>query len=337
MKRRKGFTLVELLVVIAIIALLMSLLMPALAKVKQIANRMMCASNLAGIGKAMMIYANDYDGDYPCAAGRTAIWTNTGMIEKWASLDPTSAGPYGPPQNPNAWKATITCDLYLLVKYSEVPTKQFVCKGDIGTKPFSLTEGIPAIPATQMPTFKFEDAWDFGQGSTADPQPGKYCSYSYSMQHRFASTLRNPVSSTSNSACPVAADRNPYLDKNARPDVDGRLLDAEAVGDKPRWEGTRIYDPKGYLNSFAHQREGQNVLFNDTHVLFMKTPDCGIKNDNIWKCWPVTTNNAPPATDQLRQFGEENYYNILKGTGIGGPLSEADAYLVNEFQGKFVN
>jgi prepilin-type N-terminal cleavage/methylation domain-containing protein len=52
--KKKGFTLVELLVVIAIIALLMGILMPALARVRQIAFRMVCGTNLSGIGKAML-------------------------------------------------------------------------------------------------------------------------------------------------------------------------------------------------------------------------------------------------------------------------------------------
>ena len=70
--KRQGFTLVELLVVIAIIALLMGILMPALARVRQLAFRLTCGTNLSGIGKAMLIYANDYDNELPRAGGKDA-------------------------------------------------------------------------------------------------------------------------------------------------------------------------------------------------------------------------------------------------------------------------
>ena len=56
---RPGFTLVELLVVVAVIALLLSMLAPALGKAKVYANTAICQTNLNNIGRAAMLYAAD--------------------------------------------------------------------------------------------------------------------------------------------------------------------------------------------------------------------------------------------------------------------------------------
>ncbi|HVS72961.1 MAG TPA: prepilin-type N-terminal cleavage/methylation domain-containing protein [Phycisphaerae bacterium] len=70
MKRRAGFTLIELLVVVAIIALLISILLPSLARARDQAKKTACASNLHQLGIALSTYAGEFENNLPPETGR---------------------------------------------------------------------------------------------------------------------------------------------------------------------------------------------------------------------------------------------------------------------------
>jgi prepilin-type N-terminal cleavage/methylation domain-containing protein len=325
--KRKGFTLVELLVVIAIIALLMGLLMPALARVRQIAYRMMCGSNLSGIGKAMLVYANDNDELFPMAGNREATWSDQGKLDDFANqLRQKAYGGKGA-------GVTITSSHYLLVKYADVTPSQFVCKGDVGTKIWRVSEVSGLPPEVDDDT----DVWDFG-GDSGDNEvwPGQRCTYTYHMPYYFQQgqkgLINYPIIAVSNPGSPVSSDRNPYLDNNAMSYIDGCNPEE---GEPPTWiqasEGVAEHydDPDLTGNSACHQREGQNVLFNDQHVEFCRYPNVGISKDNIWKCWEQTT---PPDDAEERELGTVPYNNLFKNGSSSqvAPQAEKDAFLIGD-------
>ncbi len=65
--KRQGFTLVELLVVIGIIAVLISILLPSLARAREQAQRANCAANMRTLGQVAVAFSNDHKGRLPAA------------------------------------------------------------------------------------------------------------------------------------------------------------------------------------------------------------------------------------------------------------------------------
>jgi prepilin-type N-terminal cleavage/methylation domain-containing protein len=122
---RSGFTLIELLVVIAIIAILMALLLPAVQKVREAANKMLCGSNIRQIAIAAHNYHNDFNKLPPGFIGQSP-----------------QAEAFGAAQNTNQW---IGC-LAMLLPYMEQ---------DAIYKQFRTTAGVTPVAPANQPGFDF--------------------------------------------------------------------------------------------------------------------------------------------------------------------------------------
>jgi type II secretory pathway pseudopilin PulG len=297
--KRRSLTLAELVVVVAVMTFLAGVLMPGLRSPRERAIRLVCQTNLRGIGKGMIAFAAGNGGVFPRAGGPGATWTPYGTIHSWygrpnfsedeafdiirdASGEITVPG-----------EATITSSFYLLIKHAMAKPKRFVCPGDKGAQAFDITKTREWRTQLVRQGRGLEDVFDFGT-RYGGVFPGVHCSYAYHMPYRAGPFVPSfAILDWSHPRSPVAADRNPHLDENA-------------------------VAPEIHSNSMCHGGRGQNVLYKDGSVRFETGVTVGLGGDNIY-----TYGEAEPSS------GDPNG-TPPAGDGDGAPMGLTDAYLVGE-------
>ena len=265
-KKIRSFTLIELLVVIAIIALLISILLPSLSRARELSKRLVCQSNMKGIGTSCKIYANDNNERWPIPPFDGALLTEDSMViyneESYTRQGTTFPGQVGMnrdrpsfSKDPNAsTQVSVTRAFWMLVRSGNVTVKQFICPSG-GDDPDN--------------TESHTSYYDFSH----------YGNISYGYQVPFGPRDTQPREGMDNRQ-PVMADKgpfytalNPYMNWQT-----GRDNNEVNSADAPKhWKGFNSPNHGG-----ANNGEGQNVLFADGHATFARTPIVGVDHDNIY-------------------------------------------------------
>ncbi len=298
MKRIKAFTLIEMLVVVAIIALLIAILLPSLARARELARQTICGTNMKEIGTTFYIYQSDNLDEFPTVAHdtepgqtvpRVRYIENMGGGDGGEPLDPRRdeiSVPRILPEIPEgSTQISTTRALWLLVRTGEVIPKEFIC---------------PSADDSVDPTVDVTTYFDF-IGYSA-------CSYGYQIPYDNTNTCRPSADVDPRMA--IAADRSPWSSSHleqlgrwsggdAPPgffvdsidnDVTTVLYDVlrdpltDPLNDGLNEDSTP--DKWKRFNSPNHggqgQSRGQSVLYPDAHSEFRATPLAGVDSDNIY-------------------------------------------------------
>lgn len=316
MKRRKGFTLIELLVVVAIIALLISILLPSLARAREITKRAVCASNLRGIGQAVKVYANDNYDYYP-ASPFSAADTNGDPTVQWMEQMGANYKTNITDQPELLNKVHPSRALFLLVIDGSCTSKQFICPSS-GDNEDDMRNKGSGSGNTQVAAQPGVTRFDF--------RGYPFVSYGYQLPF-------GPKAKPNENLDPrmaILADKGPFFEAGESIDsgwvIKDSYLNTPGPGndvvltppattveeilkaDNERWRN---------LNSKNHSQEGENVLYGDGHVDFVKKPIVGVNYDNIYTKQGDLKDLAKVMLGKQPEHGKN-----------GGPLTQSDSIII---------
>ena len=327
MKKRKAFTLIELLVVVAIIALLISILLPSLSRARELSKRLVCASNVKGMGTAFKIYANDYDEAWPVPAFKESTstyikWNREqvaigyepyaeGSAEKPGRLSPSYTGDEAASGGTGTETLSVTRAMWMMVRSGDVTAKSFICPSS----------------GNQIDSDQNVDLYyDFKSSGNI--------SYGYQVPY---GPFDSRPSEAVDPRMAVGGDRGPYYSGGSKPSSNTNWNSTSGVDALSPQEWKPYNSPN---HGGTGSGEGQNVLFGDGHATFEKTPLAGIDNDNIYTLMSDEEGNGADFVKEGAGSGyipnstnitQEHYYpghNALQPAGASNRMSSTTDSLI---------
>ena len=266
MHKHKGITLVGLIVVTLVIIFFVIAMLPLFMRTGCRGCRVVCGTNLKGLGNAIIVYASEHKDKYPQLPGSGPWSKELGFAYDLPKPNFSLDGEQG-----NVGR-TISASWYLLVREADVSPKSFTCP-ESKQKEFDGKN-----PQNRDIT----DLWDFGN----NPYPH----VSYAMHNPYG---KFPANGSRAATFAVAADMSPWFEN-------GDILPPGNKGKHPRI--ITANDPNSWrlgLGRFHEQQKqytpGQFLLYADGHNSYETKPNVGVNNDNIYTYW--STDKDPNQQD----------------------------------------